>query len=323
MCGNSVSVVKIVRNDYIATAFKEEQFSSIAEPSRMFSVIVPTYNRLALLSKTLESLFRQEHPDFEVIVSDDGSTDGTDAYLDKLAADLRIIHVRHANLGPSVSRRLGLDRARGEFVAFTDDDCIVPPDWLSRFSTKFDDTAVAGVGGPTETGNPESLFATANDQINNYFKSALNGRPGLAPYLTSNNVAYRKIALERAGGHDPRFRMGAEDRDLDYRIVQSGGKILFDTANVVLHFNDADLSGFVRHQFHQGRGSHLYYSVARKGASRPPTIPIGAYLGLLGSPFAKFPLVRAFAVSLLIIVAQCAVAAGFAAALFSKGAAKP
>src|SRR5689334_2868499 len=98
----------------------------------MFSVIVPTYNRVALLAKTLESLFRQEYPDVEIIVVNDGSSDGTDAYLTDLASQGRIVYAKHLNSGPSVARHLGMTKAKGDLIAFTDDDCVAPPDWLSR-----------------------------------------------------------------------------------------------------------------------------------------------------------------------------------------------
>lgn len=270
----------------------------------MFSVIVPTYNRVSLLTKTLESLFRQEHPAFEIIVASDGSSDGTDAYLTRLATEGRIQYTKHANSGLAATRRAGLALARGEFVAFTDDDCILPPDWLLRFEQCFRDPEVVGAGGATRTGNPESIYALTNDLISNYFKSVLNERFGQAPYLTGNNVAYRKGALDRSGGPDPRFRMGAEDRDLAYRVQQGGGRLMYDASIIVAHFNDADFQGFVRHQYRQGKGSQLYYAESGKGSSRPSTIGIPAYVGLLGCPFRELPFLRACSAVALIILAQ-------------------
>jgi glycosyltransferase involved in cell wall biosynthesis len=288
----------------------------------MFSVIVPTYNRVALLERTLASLFGQSYADLEIIVVNDGSSDGTDAYLATLASKGRITYISQANSGPSVARKAGLRAARGEIVAFTDDDCVPPEDWLTRIAARLSDPAVAGVGGGTVTGHPGSICAVTNDLINNYFKSVLNGRAGVAPYLTSNNVAYRKSALERAGGHDPRFQMGAEDRDLDYRITLQGGSIVYDPSIIVYHYNDADLAGFARHQFRQGKGSYLYYSVGRDGRSRPPSIPLRAYGGLLVRPFRTLPFWKALSAALLIVLAQLAVAAGFFSAVVSHGEAR-
>jgi glycosyltransferase involved in cell wall biosynthesis len=281
----------------------------------MFSVIVPTYNRVSLLANTIDSLLRQDYAEAEIIVVNDGSSDGTEAYLSGLASEGKVIALTVPNGGPSVARRAGLTKARGEFVAFTDDDCVVPPGWLTAFSRVFEDPTVAGIGGPTETGNPENIFAVTNDLINNHFKEVLNGRPGAAPYLTSNNVAYRRGALERAGGHDTRFHTGAEDRDLDYRIAAAGGRLVYSSSVRIRHFNDSDLRAFLSHQFRQGRGSFLYYSVDRDGAPAPDPIPLQAYLSLLVAPFRILPTHRALAAATLIILAQGSIVAGFVSAL--------
>src|SRR6266478_6514140 len=99
----------------------------------LFSVIVPTYNRLNLLKKTLESISRQDMRNFETIVVNDGSTDGTHEYLTALASEKQIKYLFHENRGPSVSRDEGIRNSGGTFIAFTDDDCIVPPNWLQSF----------------------------------------------------------------------------------------------------------------------------------------------------------------------------------------------
>lgn len=82
---------------------------------------MPTYNRLHLLQKTLESLFRQDFVDYEVIVVSDGSTDGTAELLTRLAASGRITYLHLQNQGPSTARNLGIHMAGGTFIAFIDD----------------------------------------------------------------------------------------------------------------------------------------------------------------------------------------------------------
>jgi glycosyltransferase involved in cell wall biosynthesis len=85
-----------------------------------FSVIIPTYNRLELLKATLASVWQQAFTDFEVIVVDDGSTDGTADYLK--AMDGRLRTARQENCGPGAARNLGAATAHGEYVAFLDSD---------------------------------------------------------------------------------------------------------------------------------------------------------------------------------------------------------
>src|SRR5687767_3522938 len=85
-----------------------------------FSVVIPTYNRTALLRRTLESVWRQTFTDFEVIVVDDGSTDGTVDYLRSLGGHVRWL--TQPNSGPGAARNLGASVASAEYVAFLDSD---------------------------------------------------------------------------------------------------------------------------------------------------------------------------------------------------------
>lgn len=94
------------------------------------SVIVATRNRCAPLAETLEAMTRLVVPPaltWELIVVDNGSTDGTSALLDRYRARLPLRSVVEPVPGLSVARNAGLHVARGEVIAFTDDDCVVDP----------------------------------------------------------------------------------------------------------------------------------------------------------------------------------------------------
>jgi glycosyltransferase involved in cell wall biosynthesis len=98
----------------------------------LVSVIIPTYNRLPLLGEALESALAQTHPNLEIIVVDDGSTDGTNAYVQGLESD-RIRYVFQENRGhPGAARNVGLRMARGEYVAFLDSDDVWLPEKIER-----------------------------------------------------------------------------------------------------------------------------------------------------------------------------------------------
>ncbi len=86
----------------------------------LFSVIIPTYNRAALLGEALESVFAQEFRDYEVIVVDDGSTDGTPEVLQYYGDRIRLFH--QENKGPGAARNTGIRQAQGDYVAFLDSD---------------------------------------------------------------------------------------------------------------------------------------------------------------------------------------------------------
>jgi glycosyltransferase involved in cell wall biosynthesis len=279
--------------------------------SVIFSVIVPTYNRLESLKRTIESLFSQQFPDFEIIVVNDGSSDGTHNYLTSLASQGKIKYHHHANSGLAATRKAGLKFATGEFIAFTDDDCRLPADWLSKYYDLFQNSNAGVIGGPTQTGDLKNPCADTNDFINNYFKKVLNGIRNTTPYLTGNNIAFRRSSLEKVGGPDPLFRMGAEDRDLLFRLHHAGEKILLDPENVIEHFNNATFKQFVKHQFVQGKGSYLYYThTAKQAGKKPPNIPLTSYIGLLFAPFRSRTIGRAIIIFSLIIIAQVSVTIG-------------
>lgn len=97
----------------------------------MISVIMLTYNRENLVSRAIESVLRQSYRDFEFLIVDNGSSDGSGAIADRYAANdkrIRVIHRGRANIG--VGRNTGLDAAQGDYVAFIDDDDWVEPDYL-------------------------------------------------------------------------------------------------------------------------------------------------------------------------------------------------
>jgi hypothetical protein len=90
------------------------------DPMPLFSVIIPTFNRAALIGRTVDSVLAQERSDLEVIVVDDGSADGSLELLQRYGGRIQIL--RQANKGPGAARNLGLKQASGEYVAFLDSD---------------------------------------------------------------------------------------------------------------------------------------------------------------------------------------------------------
>ncbi len=106
--------------------------SPIPGDKPLVSVIIPTYNRAAILPRAIESVLAQSFGHFELVVVDDGSTDDTRAAVDRFA-DRRIIYLRHAqNSGGAAARNTGIDAARGRHVAFLDSDDEWLPDKLAR-----------------------------------------------------------------------------------------------------------------------------------------------------------------------------------------------
>lgn len=102
----------------------------IKEPT--VSIIIPTYNRSKTIKRSINSVLYQTYDDFEIIVIDDGSSDGTDKVI-KEFNDSRIKYVRHElNRGASAARNTGIKLSRGKYIAFQDSDDVWVPDKLEK-----------------------------------------------------------------------------------------------------------------------------------------------------------------------------------------------
>ncbi|MCM8782638.1 MAG: glycosyltransferase family 2 protein, partial [Candidatus Omnitrophica bacterium] len=94
------------------------------------NIIIPTYNRSLFLCKAIESILAQTFNDFEIIVVDDGSTDNTRSVLEKYGYPIRYLYQQKQ--GRSEARNTGIKIAKGEYIAFLDDDDIWMPDKLEK-----------------------------------------------------------------------------------------------------------------------------------------------------------------------------------------------
>lgn len=224
-----------------------------------FSVVVPTYNRAATLRQTLTALMAQDYPDYEIIVVDDGSTDDTRAMIAREFPHVR--YVCQTNRGPAAARNRGIAHARGEIIAFTDDDCVPPRDWLARLADGYARYPhVAGVGGYLEA--PDEMLRRAPLAQYERFISRHLFRAEVREYVGgfecpaggTNNIAYRRAILERVSGFDEAFPYAAgEDADLKWRICQLGVQLLYVPVKMT-HLQTYDWESFKRQAYTRGKG---------------------------------------------------------------------
>jgi len=218
----------------------------------LVSVVVPSYRPGSLLEDCVEALFRQEfdHP-FEVIVVE-SSGDGTAERLCARFPACRVIAL--AQRAPqAVARNLGVAEARGRYVALTDHDCVVSPDWLARFLTRHATGCYAAVAGAVVNGTPWSAVGTAAYWIE--FNDFTPGRAtGLVKDVPHCNTCFRREALDGPGPF-PAIRSYAEDLTFNYLLTSAGGTIYFDPTIVVTHMNRTRLHEYLAHQRALGTGS--------------------------------------------------------------------
>lgn len=276
-----------------------------------FSIILPTYNRLSQLKLALKSIFNQEFVDYEVIVVNDGSSDGTEEYLKTLTMP-KFKCVRQDNNGPAAARNAGIELSRGKYIAFTDDDCIVPPNWLSSFKYIFESNGVDLIGGAVQNSNKKNIYSEVSQHITNFFVEYLNQESKSSTFLTSNNIAYRADFLKKVGGFDERFRKaGGEERALNWKIICNGGKSVYAPDIIVEHDHEMVVARFVKQQLNYGIGSFILYKVAGKEFKlKIPKIPLAAHLQLIRS-FFRGNIFLSILKLILYIGAQKLVAIGF------------
>ena len=198
--------------------------------TKQVAVVVPTHNRRDLLLRSLDALAATElDPDaVEVIVVDDGSTDGTPAALDGLERTFPLqLHCFRLDSprGPAVARNVGWRAASAPLVAFTDDDCAPEPSWLAALTRAVyagaDFVQGRTIADPHEARGPFSHTMVV---------TAASGR------FETCNMAYRRELLESLGGFDESFRYPyGEDTDLGVRAAEAGATFAFAADAVVRH----------------------------------------------------------------------------------------
>ncbi len=223
------------------------------------SVIIPTFNRPGPLSECLRSLANSFPRDAETIVVSDGSTVALEDTVEPFREKLRLKFVPVPHGGPAAARNRGLSRARGDIVAFIDDDCRPAPGWIEALASGVSISPPIAAGGTTRNGLADNCYAEASQLI-----LKLVGRydcvtRGQIQFFPSNNMAFPADALSAMGGFDESFR-SAEDRELCRRWQQNGHEMRAVAKAIVDHDSRLDLLGFVRQFFLYGRGAAQFHT---------------------------------------------------------------
>lgn len=200
----------------------ETQSRVEANDSPRISVIIPTYNRRGYIVKSVESVLQQSFSDFEIIVVDDGSTDGTEEAVRPYAG--RIRYIRQENRGAAAARNQGIRQALGRYIAFMDSDDLSAPHHLHRLHDFLEQNPrfamVIGNGAYLE-----GRFHNRSTVISPQKAKRLAGKGVSVRDLFDGRVVRlqgtmsRKAALEEIGLLDEWFRL-SYDLDLALRLVQ-------------------------------------------------------------------------------------------------------
>lgn len=230
------------------------------------SIVMPTFNRRDALEVVLPSLASQDFPSdrYEIILVDNGSSDGTDELVKKLGIP-NLRHIVQENTGRSGARNRGIKEAEGEMVMFTDADIIAQKDLISKhvgFHEAHRPCAVVGceiqVNSLDEyesvkngTAKRRTLHRDSRERLPWYF------------FLTGNAMAPRKTLLD-VGMFDENFTgYGHEDIELGYRIEKSGIPIFYNCEAVNYHWHFVEFEEQCKKMYLAGISTVRFYNKHR------------------------------------------------------------
>lgn len=286
--------------------------------SPLASVVIPTRNRPQAVDSCLDALSAQTLPpgSFEVIVVDDGSEPPLALDPARWAAKFDLKLLRQQNTGPAGARNRGVAEARGEFLAFTDDDCLPTPTWLEKLVAALRENPEALVGGSTFNGLKEDVFAETSQLILEMVYEHFNRDPANAYFFASNNMGCRKHEFVESGGFDPSFRVASEDREFCDRWRMANRRLLFIREALIEHRHAQSFPGFTRLHFRYGQGAAHYKNLRRSRQSGEMTKDLGfhrAIPSLLREKMRQLPLLRQTQLITLLVWWEMVNAIGFTA----------
>ncbi len=214
----------------------------------LFSVIVPVYNREDEVRELLESLSRQTRKNFEVVITEDGSSLPCDKVVEEYAAKgLNVRYFYKENEGRSIARNHSMERTAGDYFVFFDSDCVIPADYFEKLERMLAERPLDCFGGPDAA---DASFSTTQKAINHAMTSFLTtggirgGKVSLEKFTPRTfNMGYSRRVWEKVGGFREMF---SEDIDMSTRIRLAGFSIGLYPDLPVYHKRRVDFGKFFR-----------------------------------------------------------------------------
>jgi len=213
------------------------------------SVVVPTYNREESIGFCLQALVSQrtQYP-YEIIVVDDGSTDGTEGVICRFRG---VRMIQQKNRGPAAARNRGVMEATGDIVLFTDDDCRPEADWIEKMTEAFANPEVAGAKGTYLSCQRERIAQFEQTEYEEKYERL--SKRGFIDFVDTYSGGFRRDVFLEAGGYDSVFPVASvEDQEFSFRVAERGYRMVFVEEAKVWHRHVDGLSDYVRRKFRIG-----------------------------------------------------------------------
>ncbi len=227
------------------------------------SVIIPVRNQGERIEKCLKGIFQQTLKPYEVIIVDGHSTDQTVEIARHFPT--KIIYEEYGTRGGACQS--GLEAATGEFIAFTDGDCIPDNDWLETLYIGLKDDSVVGAGGKIINSGSGLWIRSINLAMDTFLGSAnsIQGRnfeeKRFVDSISGCNSIYQKKLLVKAGGFNTKL-ITLEDTELNQRMIKFG-KLIYIPEAIIVHDHGRGLKDFGKrmYQYGLGRGECFIYNL--------------------------------------------------------------
>ncbi len=225
------------------------------------SVVIPAYNAEKTIGKCIVSILNQSFGgDYEIIVVDDGSKDGTGKIVQKiLKGNKNVRLVKQPNGGPAKARNRGARESKGKLVLFTDSDCIADKNWIKEMVAPFKAGNIVGSQGRYKILNPDSLVARfVQYEIEERYERM--AKIGSIDFIGSYSAAYKRDVFLQFNGFDESFKIASgEDPEISYRMAAKGLKMIFAPKAIVYHPHPDSLKRYLKMKYGRGYWGQLLY----------------------------------------------------------------
>ena len=221
---------------------------------KTISIVIPTHNRVIMLRRLLRSVETLEIIPDEVVIVNDGSSDQTQSFLKTWEEShhnfISIVFNNPIAQGPGAARNIGIQLSSSDAVAFTDDDCILHPSWISsiKHSNFWGKIKIVGIGG--------KVLSFRKGAVSEYYSyHRILEPPKYNQYLVTANACYLKNGLLEVGGFDETHKYpGGEDNGLSFKLANRGYIFGFEKNMIVMHDYRTSLFSFLKTFYRYGKG---------------------------------------------------------------------
>lgn len=247
------------------------------------TVVLPTYNRLFQLKSVLSGFEKQTYPldQFEIIVVSDGSTDGTDEYLQNLQTPLLLKILRQQNGGAAAARNTGIAHARSDLIMFIDDDVVPSSELINEHMRmhESDGEEIVVIGPMLTPPDYEMKPWVAWEQAmlyKQYHALQVGEYEPTARQFYTGNTSLKRICLQASGGFDVDF-LRAEDVELAYRLSDQGLKFVFAPDAIGYHYANRSFESWFAIPYDYGKNDVIF--AREKGQSWLLPFTFQSFLG--------------------------------------------